>query len=227
MWRLIYDTLQKHFPAFDVDRWWGIPDPFARIAGSILVQNTAWNNAHRALERLAQEGLLEPEKLAWAVPERIADVIRPAGFQQAKSAALVRISRWIVERGGMAALLKADGPTDTLRRELLGLKGIGPETADTILAYVLGRPTISGDAYSRRLFERLTGQSLSYEEIRQQMRNDLQETEELQRLHGLIVEHGKAYCLKRKPRCASCLFADRCMAASSTSFHHATEQPRG
>jgi len=147
VWRFIYDTLQKHFPAFDVDRWWGIPDPFARIAGSILV--------------------------------------------------------------------------------LLGLKGIGPETADTILAYVLGRPTISGDAYSRRLFERLTGQSLSYEEIRQQMRNDLQETEELQRLHGLIVEHGKAYCLKRKPRCASCLFADRCMAASSTSFHHATEQPRG
>jgi endonuclease-3 related protein len=212
MWRSIYEGLQTHFPAFTVDDWWGITDPFARMAGSILVQNTAWDNAAQALDRLKQAGWLDPDLLSRTSPEQIAEVIRPAGFQRAKSAALIRLSRWIVEKGGMAALRVDDTPTDCLRRELLRLKGIGPETADTILAYALERPTISGDAYSRRLYERLTGEPLSYEGVRRTMLNDLRETEELQRLHGLIVEHGKEICRKRQPRCASCLFAERCQA---------------
>ncbi len=216
MWRQIYDKLRAHFPDFSVDDWWGITDPFARMAGSILVQNTAWTNASQALEQLEQAGLCKPELLARANREEVAAVIRSAGFQQAKSAALIRLAQWIVQKGGMEDLLSSAASVDELRRELLGLKGIGPETADTILAYALGRPAISGDAYSRRLYERLTGKELGYEGIRLGMLHELRQAEELQQLHGLIVEHGKSICRKREPLCRQCLFRDSCLAARAT-----------
>ncbi|MFY0545232.1 endonuclease III domain-containing protein [Brevibacillus sp. H7] len=218
MWRRIYEGLQAHFPAFSVDDWWGVTDSFARMAGSILVQNTAWTHAKRALEELERAGLLEPEALTHAAPDYVANLIRPAGFQQAKSAALIRLSQWVLEKGGLDALLSGTESADELRQELLQIKGIGPETADTILAYALKRPAISGDAYSRRLYERLTGESLSYEQIRRAMLNEFHQVEELQRLHGLVVEHGKEICQKRNPRCGICLFASHCNRLSCDPY---------
>ncbi|CAJ1001921.1 MULTISPECIES: endonuclease III domain-containing protein [Brevibacillus] len=210
MWKRIYHTLERTFPSFTVDEWWGVTEPFARMAGSVLVQNTTWINASKALDRLEEAGLLEPAALAGETAERLAEVIRPAGFQRAKSAALLRLAGWVVEHGGVDRLRRLTDSTDELRRQLLLLKGIGPETADTILAYALTRPTISGDAYTRRLWQRLTGEVLSYEQVRRAILAELTEAEDLRRLHGLIVEHGKAICAKRLPRCSACLFADDC-----------------
>jgi endonuclease III related protein len=210
MWKRIYNTLERTFPSFAVDEWWGVTDPFARMAGSVLVQNTTWTNAEKALDRLREAGLLEPAALAGETAERLAEVIRPAGFQRAKSAALLGLAGWVLKQGGVDRLRRSADGTDELRRQLLLLKGIGQETADTILAYALNRPAISGDAYSRRLWQRLTGEVLSYEQVRRAILAELTEAEDLRRLHGLIVEHGKAFCLKLSPRCSACPFADDC-----------------
>jgi endonuclease-3 related protein len=210
MWKQVYATLEAAFPSFHVDEWWGITDPFARMVGSVLVQNTAWTNAKKALRELEQAGMMNLDVMAVQSPERLAALIRSAGFHSAKSETLLRLAGWLASKGGIGRLLASEAPTNVLRQELLQLKGIGPETADTILAYALDRPTISGDAYTRRLALRLTGQRLSYEQVRRQIMQELSAAEELKRLHGLIVEHGKEFCQKRQPRCGRCPFREFC-----------------
>jgi len=210
MWKQIYNTLEEAFPQFTVDEWWGISDPFERMAGSILVQNTTWSNAAKALESLRRHSLLSAGILAGSERESIGEMNRSAGFYRAKSAALISLSRWILQKGGIDKLLNSTEATDVLRGELLKIKGIGTETADTILAYALQRPTISGDAYSRRLYARITSQYLEYDELRRVMLNDFTKTDQLQRLHGLIVEHGKAFCKKKSPDCSNCPLQQEC-----------------
>jgi endonuclease-3 related protein len=211
MWKWIYQRLGEAYAGFDVDDWWGIEDPFERMIGAVLVQNTTWTNAAKALENLRANGLLTPQALASAPPEELVPVIRPAGFMTSKAAAIVRLSRWLLEKEGVAAVKGAAVPTETLREELLSLKGIGEETADTILAYAFDRPTISGDAYTRRLYERLTGAARSYAQIRSAILAELTDTDDLKRLHGMIVEHGKACCRKQTPRCATCFLQPDCL----------------
>ncbi len=213
MWTEVYRRLERLFPAFEVDQWWGITDPFERMAGSVLVQNTTWTNAAKALDALRQRGLATPERLAATDMDELAAVIRPAGFQQAKSGTLIRLARWVTARGGVPAIAASGQATEALRAELLQLKGIGPETADTILAYALKRPTISGDAYSRRLHLRLTGRDVGYDGIRRAILAELSGVEALAKLHGLIVEHGKAYCRKHSPQCSACPLATECAYA--------------
>jgi endonuclease-3 related protein len=213
MWKQVYVTLEATFPSFHVDEWWGFADPFVRMVGSVLVQNTAWTHAQKALRELERAGMMNPDAMAVQTPERLAALIRSAGFQTAKSGTLLRLAGWVVSKGGIDRLLASEAPTNALRQELLQLKGIGLETADTILAYALDRPTISGDAYTRRLSQRLTGQRLSYEQVRRQIMQELPAAEGLKRLHGLIVEHGKEYCRKRQPRCERCPFRERCRFA--------------
>lgn len=210
MWKFIYEKVSLVFPAFSVDSWWDITDQYARIVGSILVQNTTWTNATKALDNLRAANMLRPEELSVISVDQLASCIHSAGFQRSKSEAIRLISIWIGEQGGIDAILESKETTEELRKQLLSIKGIGPETADTILSYVLGRPTISGDTYSRRLYERLTGESLTYEQARKQMLNSFKQTGELQRLHGLIIEHGKTICLRRRPQCMRCPMRQAC-----------------
>ncbi|USG67509.1 hypothetical protein NDK47_09645 [Brevibacillus ruminantium] len=214
MWQSIYRQLERAFPDFQVESWWGMADPFSRVVGSILVQNTNWSNVVKALERMDAAGILFPEKLLLLSAEELQEIIRPAGFQRAKSACLLQISRWIVQKGGMEVIRKSNESGEQLRRQLLAMKGIGEETADTILAYALDRPSISGDAYTRRLWLRLTGESCTYGQIRMAIQAEIEELQDLQRLHGLIVEHGKEFCKKRQPQCGKCLFSEKCRSAS-------------
>ncbi|NGQ93657.1 endonuclease [Brevibacillus sp. SYP-B805] len=213
MWKWLYQRLGEAFAGFDVEEWWGIADPFERMIGAILVQNTTWTNAAKALENLRANGLLTPQALVFVPHEELVPVIRPAGFQTSKAAAIARLSSWLREKQGVAAIKGAAIPTETLRQELLALKGIGEETADTILAYAFDRPTISGDAYTRRLYERLTGASRSYAQIRSAILAELTDPDDLKRLHGMIVEHGKAFCRKQAPRCETCVLLPDCLYA--------------
>ncbi len=214
VWQNIFQQLQKHFADFCVKQWWGTSDPFERMVGSVLVQNTTWTNADRALQALVAHDLLSPEKLASQSQETLMAHIRPAGFQIAKSKALLTLASWVVAKRGMAGLQASAEATERLRSELIGLKGIGPETADTILLYTLNRPTIAGDAYTRRLAERLTGKKPSYEQVRRDMMEALPEADDLQSLHGLIIELGKAVCQKRRPQCHTCPLQTQCTYAA-------------
>lgn len=211
LWKWISQQLDELFPDFSVDQWWGVADRFARMIGSVLVQNTTWHNAEKALTRLREKGWLDPEVLAACRPEELVPVIRSAGFQQAKSRTIISLANWVCQQGGIDRLLAQGHAVEPLRSELLAIRGVGEETADTILAYGLGRATISADAYTRRLYERISGEALPYRPLRRMIMGELAEPEQLARLHGLIVEHGKVFCRKRQPVCPSCPLRSRCL----------------
>ncbi len=179
------------------------------VAGAILTQNTRWENVESALERLRRTSLTSPLVLADASPEILEEVIRPAGFYRRKAATLQKAARFFAGHNAP--------PT---REELLGLPGIGPETADSILLYAFGKPIFVVDAYTRRLLTRLglTTPNMDYEAVRRFCEAELPSEPALyQRFHALIVEHGKRYCCRR-PRCAECPLVSCCGWAASVGI---------
>lgn len=132
--------------------WWPADTTFEIMVGAVLTQNTAWGNVDRSLAALKAESMLDPHALTVVEPERLQELIRPSGFYVNKSKTLRSLGRWYVERCD-ASPEGADGITDAeLRAELLGLFGIGGETADDMMLYVFSRRTFVADTYARRLF---------------------------------------------------------------------------
>jgi endonuclease-3 related protein len=173
---------------------------FEVAVGAVLTQNTAWKNASRAIESLTAAGLLSPRALAAASEKRLAAFVRPAGYYNQKAARLK----------GLAEFFRSG--TDITRDSLLALKGIGPETADSIMLYAFGRPYFIVDAYTRRIFGRagLIDPGARYEEIRRRFEEGVPRSVRLyQEYHALIVEHGKRSC-RVKPRCGECVVLRRC-----------------
>ncbi len=173
---------------------------FEVAVGAILTQNTAWSNAALAIERLNREGAMTPESIANMELENLAELIRPAGYFRQKA-----------ERLRILALHFLSGAGHS-RDELLALKGVGPETADSILLYGWGEPFFVVDAYTRRMFGRigLIEPDSSYEAIRASFEKNLpRKTKLYQEYHALIVEHGKRTC-KKVPLCEKCLLKKLC-----------------
>ncbi len=137
-------------------------EAFEIIVGSILTQNTAWKNVEKAIANLISEELLEIQTVAEG-GERLLQAIRPSGYFNQKSIRLAGISQKILEAGGIQALRPM--PTDALRRYLLDLKGVGPETADSILCYAFSRPVFVVDRYTQRLFQFLRLPFGTYDEV--------------------------------------------------------------
>lgn len=132
--------------------WWPAETTFEIMVGAVLTQNTAWGNVNRSLAALNAEGVLEPHKLAIMGPAHLQELIRPSGFYVNKSKTVQSLSRWYAERCGASPEGAADIPDAELRTELLGLFGIGGETADDLMLYVFSRRTFVADTYARRLF---------------------------------------------------------------------------
>jgi endonuclease-3 related protein len=176
------------------------------MVGAILTQNTNWSNVEKAIAGLKREGALSPQALAQMTPERLQQTIRSAGYFRQKSVRLQRLAQWVMERAG-GDLNSLDGtPTEDLREELLALRGIGPETADSILLYALDRPTFVVDTYTKRVVLRhqLLDEECTYHDLKELFEDALPADLELLRdYHAQIVELGKRYCRPR-PRCAGC-----------------------
>ncbi len=185
--------------------WWPAETPFEVCVGAILTQNTNWSNVERAIKNLKQAGLLSPEGIAAAEDERLFGLIKPAGFYKQKAKRLKAFSKWLLEQGGLDAL--KDTPTETLREMLLSIKGVGHETADSILLYALDRPVFVVDAYTYRIFLRhnLIYEEITYNELQELfMRNLPEDVELFKEYHALLVEVGKRFCKKKKPLCGGC-----------------------
>ena len=209
--RVVFDQLLwVHGP----QHWWPAEHPFEIIVGALLVQQTNWGNVETAVERLRANRLLDCASLSAVDPERLQEILKPTGFFRSKAARLKRLARFILAAGGIEALNCI--PTDRLRRVLLALDGIGPETADSILLYSFRRPVAVIDAYTRRLFSRLTGEqtSLTDEQLRDRVLSSLSAAEELNEFHALVVAHGKSYCRKR-PACSQCCLRPACALGNS------------
>ena len=201
------------------ERWHWTPesDPFEVAVGAILVQHTNWTNAERAVDRVREAGVLDPERLAALTDGAIEELIRPSGQYRTKARKLRAFLELIARHGTLEALLAL--PPDALRVELLATWGIGPETADAIALYAAGQPAVVVDAYTRRLFSRLglgPPPDGSYGAWQAYFAGELPgDAPALARFHALVVLHAKGLCLARRPRCGDCDLAPRCAFASA------------
>jgi endonuclease III related protein len=202
--RAIYRRLVRHFgPA----GWWPGETPFEVCLGAILVQNTSWTNVERALECVRGAGRLSFEGLSALSAARIAALIRPSGTFRVKAARVRAFLDFLGSAyGGRVEAMRAEDPW-VLRRRLLGVHGIGPETADSIALYAAGQPLFVVDAYTRRAFTRLgllPSVALGYDEVQRFFMDRLPRDAALfNDYHAQIVRLGKEICRPR-PRCGAC-----------------------
>lgn len=206
-----YDAMSR---CFGPCRWWPGETPFEIAVGAILTQNTAWRNVEKALQRLREAQALTPAGLARLSPAQLEEAVRPSGFFRVKAARLRHFLDFLASFPGWerdAADPSLPGPaalpTGELRQALLAVKGIGPETADCITLYALGRPSFVADAYTARILSR-HGQlppDVPYAEMRDFFMDVLPPDSALyNEYHALIVRTGHTYCKKTSPRCREC-----------------------
>jgi endonuclease-3 related protein len=192
--------------------WWPGETPFEVVVGAILTQNTAWTNVERAIAALKAAGALDPASILALPQERLAALIRPAGYYNVKARRLREVVRFVVdEAGGRIESLAGRDPA-ALRASLLAIPGVGRETADSILLYAIGVPSFVVDAYTRRIFGRIgvVDPDADYDAIRAAFEAALPRDAPLfNDYHAQIVAHGKHVC-RTVPRCAECGIADLC-----------------
>lgn len=154
--------------AMGPQHWWPAGSAFEVVAGAYLTQNTAWTNVEQAMANLRRAGLLSISGIRNTPLEELEQLVRPAGYFRQKAARLkLFVAHLDANYAGSLDSMFAR-PTEALREELLGLTGIGPETADSILLYAANREVFVVDTYTRRIFERhgLSSNETPYEEIR-------------------------------------------------------------
>lgn len=191
------ELLERHGPQ---GWWWPGEEPFEIALGAVLVQRCRWEQAAAALAALEAAGLATPALLAEAEETRVRELVRPAGFPRTKPSRVMALAAWWAERAEAAAAMD----DSELRTELLGVQGVGEETADAIMLYCFSRPAFLCDEYARRaLTDRGAQVPGSYRAFRRRIGPALEEaaftTRELAELHGLIVEEGKLRARRAAP----------------------------
>jgi endonuclease-3 related protein len=226
--REVYRALLRHYGP---QGWWPGRTPFEVAVGAILTQNTAWTNVEKAIARLRREGLLTPRAMSAAPHARLAAAIRPAGYFNVKALRLRRFLTFLNGRysGSLRRLFRL--PARRLRVELLGVNGIGPETADSIILYAAGKRAFVVDAYTRRLFSRLGSlpDDADYQATQAYLTARLpRRTSLYNEFHALVVAHAKRFC-RTRPRCPECPLRGACAHAGGPgeppSFNIAVTSP--
>ncbi len=204
--KTLQEIYEKMFSHFGPQHWWPGETPFEIIVGAILTQNTNWKNVEKAILNLKNAKLLSPQALEQVNPSDLAEIIRPAGYFNLKAQRLKNFVHFFMsEYQGSLESMSAES-TEILREKLLSVKGIGPETADSILLYALEKPAFVIDQYTYRLLSRhfLIPEETSYEEMQNLMTAHLpQDAAYFNEYHALIVEIGKHFC-KKNPQCDQC-----------------------
>jgi endonuclease III related protein len=199
----IYDALLR---SFGPQHWWPGDTPFEIMVGAVLTQNTNWGNVERAIVQLKKAGLLTPRAMRDVPVGKLARAIRPAGYFNVKAGRLKNLIRFMFDRyDGNIGRMKRQ-PLDVLRRELLEVNGVGPETADSILLYALHKPVFVVDAYTRRFLRRhnLIEEKVDYHGIQRMFTAALpQDAQIYNEYHALIVRLGKDVC-RPSAKCEAC-----------------------
>ena len=206
---IVYSDLKKHY---GWQQWWPAETAFEIMVGAILTQGTSWSNVEKAIDSLKSAHALDLEIINEMPRDHLSQLIYSAGFHNVKPDRLKSLSSYLMANfdGKIEALKRL--PIGTARSQLLAIDGIGPETADAILLYALGKSVFIVDTYTKRLFTRL-GYSVeqdSYDSWQTFFASQMHKTTyTFQQYHALIVEHSKARC-KSKPICNSCPLASHC-----------------
>lgn len=205
--RVLMDAYRRLFAHFGHRGWWPGETPFEVIIGAILTQNTNWQNVEKAIANLKREGLLSANALHELHPNKLAGLLRPAGYFRVKTKRLRSFLRFFINVYGGSIKRLARQELESLRAELLAVNGIGPETADSILLYALGKPIFVVDAYTKRILNRhyLCTEDATYDDVQELFMDSLDDDVELfNDYHAQLVEVGKTYCRPQNPRCNEC-----------------------
>jgi endonuclease-3 related protein len=207
---ILSDKLNKIYQllleAYGPQHWWPAESPLEVLVGAVLTQNTNWQGVEKAMANLKHHNLLNPLRLQATPTEDLARLIKPAGYFNLKARRLKNLIEFIIE--AYSGDLETMGQTDSsrLRKELLAVNGVGPETADSILLYALQKPVFVVDTYTYRVMSRhgLVGSEVSYDELQELFTQHLPlEVRLFNEYHALLVRVGKLHC-QRKPRCQGC-----------------------
>ena len=197
---------KKLYTSFGPQHWWPGETPFEVAVGAILTQNTNWGNVEKAIENLKKNRLLRPSALHELSHDRLAELIRPAGYFNIKAKRLKNFIDLLMQeyQGSMNRMKKEN--CSSVRKKLLSVNGIGPETADSIILYALEKPVFVVDAYTKRVLSRhnILDHDASYEAFQEFFHAQLKENVSLfNEYHALFVRLAKEKC-RTKPVCTGC-----------------------
>jgi len=201
----VYETLLTRYGNL---RWWPAKTPYEVIVGAVLTQNTAWSNVVKAIANF--DGSPTPEGVAGATIAKLTEIIRPAGFFNQKAVYLKSVTSWYGRYGYDPKTVRRE-PLEKLRAELLSTKGVGEETADSILLYAFNLPTFVVDAYTKRLCARYPIEAgNSYAQIKAYFEANIPKSVKFyNNFHALIVINAKEHC-RKKPSCDNCPLCGSC-----------------
>jgi len=206
MQRLFINIYRRLYKAYGARHWWPGETSFEVMVGAILTQNTSWRNVEKAIQKLKGEGILSPEGIRRLKKRELAPLIRSSGYYRIKADRLKAFINFLFEEyGGDLKRMKRER-LEELREKLLDIRGIGPETADSILLYGLKKSIFVVDAYTKRILSRhgIISERASYGEVQKLFMDHLPLDEKLfNDYHALFVHLGKTTC-KKIPRCDIC-----------------------
>ena len=212
MQKTLLAIYQRMLERYGPQHWWPAETRFEVMVGAILTQAAAWSNVEKAIARLKEADALSPGALRGLTEGEVASLVYSAGYYNAKARKLKALAEFVGRRFNDDLDAMAQLRDDSLREELLGVHGIGEETADDIMLYAAGRPSFVIDAYTRRVFVRLglapeEGRYSTYRDLF--MDNLLADAELFGEYHALIVRHGVEVC-RKQPLCEDCCLLQMC-----------------
>lgn len=203
---LLMEIFDRLYKAYGPRHWWPGETSFEVMVGAILTQNTSWRNVEKAIQKLKGKGVLNPEGIYHLKRQQLASLIKSSGYYRVKADHLKSfMDFFFLEYGRDIRKMEREQLTE-LRGKLLQVRGIGPETADSILLYGLKKPIFVVDAYTKRILSRhnIVSEKASYREIQELFMDNLPHRERLfNEYHALLVHLGKSLC-KKTPRCDIC-----------------------
>lgn len=205
----IYDLL---LASYGIQHWWPAKSPFEVMVGAVLTQSCAWRNVEKAISALKKAKIRSPRGLRDMNLPEIAELIRPCGYYNVKARKLRALAHWLEKSCGDDIKRLSRYDTESLRKELLGVYGIGEETADSIMLYALGKPVFVIDAYTRRILSRLGLKPAqeNYAGYQSLLMNNLPSDARLfNEYHALLVYLGKEAC-RKIPLCHRCPLYEIC-----------------
>jgi len=207
------EAIRTAFPLlrqnYGPQHWWPGDTPWEICTGAVLTQNTSWHNVEKAIVLLKQAAALTPQRtLELPLPE-LERLLQPSGFFRIKAVRLQATARWWLDQVDRQDRPCRRGRSKVAFRDnLLAVKGIGPETADSILLYAFGWPFFVIDAYTRRIAARHLDMpeaaETDYHELQRCFMDALPRDVQLyNEYHALLVRLAKEQCRKAicRPEC--------------------------
>ena len=205
--RTLKDIYKRLYKYFGPQHWWPGDTRLEIIVGAILTQNTSWSNVEKAIKNLKERKLLSsPLKLSALGASRLAGLVRPTGYYNIKARRIRNFLAFLSSQYASSLKKMSFQETGELRRQLLQVNGVGPETCDSILLYAFKRPVFVVDAYTKRIFSRhgIFNHDLGYDDVQRIFTSSFPSDYRVyNEYHALIVRLGKEFCAPQ-PNCEGC-----------------------